>query len=134
MSNKALIQQYFDAVAGKIDKPMGDFLADDIEWTLPPAHPFGGPFKGQAQVLEMMGRGSELFLFETITVNVHVLMADGDNVAAHFELRAKTPDGRDYFNQYMFRFQCRNGEIVAVWEFLDTYYQSTLGFFDQGSN
>ncbi len=130
LSNKALIQKYFDSLSGNSDIPITEYFADDIQWNLPPAHPFGGPFVGVPAVLEMMGRGGEFFKFETISIELHSLIAEGSNVAAHFRLTAKTHEDRDYRNEYLFRFLCREQKIAAVWEFLDTYYQHRMGMFD----
>lgn len=128
--NKQLIENYFATVSGSSEVPLTDYFGDDIVWTLPPAHPFGGPFHGVDAVMEMMGMGGGFFRFETIAIKVHVIVAEGDNVVAHFQLNAKTSNDDDYENQYLFRFQCRDNKIVGVWEFLDTYYQSKMGMFD----
>ncbi|PRB77526.1 nuclear transport factor 2 family protein [Pseudomonas sp. MYb185] len=130
-SGKDLIRQYFDSVAGRNDTPITDYFAADIQWHLPPAHPFGGPFTGIPAVLEMMGKGSHLFRFDTIAIELHALIAEQDDVVAHFRLTARTPDDRDYRNEYLFRFQCRDGKIIAVWEFLDTYLQHRMGLFEK---
>lgn len=129
ITSKAFIQQYFDSLSGRNLTPVSDYFSNEIIWTLPPAHPFGGPFIGLEAVMEMMGRGSTLFRFETIAINLHTLIAEGDNVVAHFSLSAKTPDNRDYSNEYLLRFLCQQGKIVAVWEFMDTYYQHQMGMF-----
>ena len=84
---------------------------------------------GSNRILEMMGRGGEFFDFSTIQITLHALMADGENVAAHFALSATTSDGGAYVNEYLFRFRCGGGQIQEVWEFLDTYYQHTLGMY-----
>ena len=129
-NNRQLIENYFATVSGASEVPLTDYFSDDIVWTLPPAHPFGGPFNGVDAVMEMMGMGGGFFRFETIAINVHEIMVDGDNAVAHFQLTAKTHDERDYLNEYLFRFLCKDNKIVAVWEFLDTHYQAKMGMFD----
>lgn len=127
---KETLQRYFRSMAGEDDTPITDFFASNIRWHLPPAHPYGGPFEGIPAVLEMMALGNDLFLFETIVFDHHALIAEGDNVVAHFGLSAKTPDGRDYRNEYLFRFRCEDGKIAEVWEFMDSYLQYQMGMFD----
>lgn len=129
-SSKALISQYFNSISGQSDTPITDYFAEDIRWNLPPSHPFGGPFFGIQAVLEMMGKGADFFPYETIAIDLHSLIAEDENVVAHFHLTAKTHDGRDYANEYLFRFKCREHKIVEVWEFLDTYYQQQMGMFN----
>ena len=130
-SNKEIIKKYFDSVSGESNIPITEYFSDDIEWNLPPAHPFGGPFVGIPAVLEMMGRGGEFFKFETISIDIHSLISEKENVVAHFRLTAKTHDERDYKNEYIFRFLCSNQKISVVWEFLDTYYLHQMGMFDK---
>ena len=130
IDNKKLIESYFATVSGESETPLTDYFAEDIVWTLPPAHPFGGPFHGVDAVMEMMGMGGGFFKFETIAIQLHAIFGEEDNVAAHFQLTAKTHDDADYTNQYLFRFQCKDNKIIAIWEFLDTYYQSKMGMFD----
>ena len=128
-TSKRLISTYFDSIAGKSDRPITDYFADNIRWNLPPAHPFGGPFVGIPAVLEMMGKGAHFFPYDTIAIELHTLIAEDDDVVAHFRLTAKTHDGRDYANEYLFRFKCKEQQIVEVWAFLDTYYQQQMGMF-----
>lgn len=128
-SSKALINQYFDSISGKSETPITEYFAQDIKWNLPPAHPFGGPFVGIPAVLEMMGKGADFFPYDTIAIELHTLIAEEDDVVAHFGLTAKTHAGKHYANEYLFRFKCRDEKIVEVWEFLDTYYQHQMGMF-----
>lgn len=129
-SSKALISQYFDSISGQSDTPITDYFAEDIRWNLPPSHPFGGPFVGIPAVLEMMSKGAHCFPYETIAIQLHALIAEEDNVVAHFRLTAQTHDGRDYANEYLFRFKCHQQKIIEVWEFLDTHYQQEMNLFD----
>lgn len=129
-SSKELISNYFDSISGKSAVAITEYFAEDIQWNLPPAHPFVGPFIGIPAVLDMMGKGAEFFPYESIAIELHALIAEQDNVVAHFRLTAKTHAGEDYANEYLFRFKCRDQKIVEVWEFLDTYYQAQMGLFN----
>ena len=131
IESKIIVERYFDSITGKSDTPLSDHFADTIIWTLPPAHPFGGPFIGKAAVMEMMTKGGHLFQFDTMAIDIHALFSDNDNVAAHFSLTAKTADNRDYHNDYFFRFLCSDRKIIAIWEFLDTYRQFSMGMYDE---
>jgi len=129
-SSKQVISQYFDSVSGKSEVSITEYFADDIKWNLPPAHPFVGPFVGIPAVLEMMGKGAGFFPYETIAIELHTLIAEEDDVVAHFRLTAKTHKGEDYANEYLFRFKCREHKIIEVWEFLDTYAQYQAGLYN----
>lgn len=127
--SKALISNYFDSITGKSEVLITEYFAEDIQWNLPPAHPFRGTFIGIPAVLEMMGQGAGFFPYDSIAIELHALIAEQDDVVAHFRLTAKTHAGEDYANEYLFRFKCREQKIVEVWEFLDTYYQYQMGMF-----
>lgn len=128
-SSKALIKQYFKALSGKNDTPITNYFSPNIRWNLPQTHPFGGPFVGVAEVLEMMEKGAVFFQYESIQINLRELLAENNNVVAHFTLTAKTHRDEVYENDYLFRFKCEGGEIIEVWEFFDTYYQASMGVF-----
>lgn len=129
-SNKKMIANYFKSVSGKSDIPITEYFSEDIEWNLPPAHPFGGPFLGVPAVLDMMGKAGGLLKMETVSIRVHALIAEQENVVAHFQLTAKTKDEEDYDNEYLFRFLCDGQKIARVWEFLDTHYMDRMGLFE----
>ncbi len=127
---RRVVQRYFDALSGNIG---GDFLADmseDALWHLPPYHRFGSAFAGKQAIMEMLGLGVGMFDLSTLSVNLWVVVADGESAFAHFEMTAKTGAGRDYRNEYMFRFTVRDGQIVEVWEMMDTKYMHDLGMFE----
>ena len=58
MNSKELVERYFDSVEGRSAAPITDYLAADIRWHLPPAHPFGSDFSGIDGVLGMMAKGA----------------------------------------------------------------------------
>ena len=128
-TTRGVVQRYFDALSGDSG---GDFLAEmseDVVWHLPPHHQFGSVFEGQPAIMEMLGLGVNMFDLSTLSVELRVVAADGENAFAHFEMTAKTGGGRDYRNEYMFRFTVREAQIVEVWEMMDTKYMHDLGMF-----
>ncbi len=131
MNSKELVERYFDSVEGRSAAPITDYLAADIRWHLPPAHPFGSDFSGIDGVLGMMAKGAGWLDFATLQIRRHALICEGDNVAVHFELTAQTCSGEPYLNQYLLRFRCCDAKICEVWEFLDTYSQYRAGLYQQ---
>jgi ketosteroid isomerase-like protein len=49
-----------------------------------------------------------------------IFAAEGEHVATRMEGEAKTTDGTLYDNTYSHQFVVRDGQIVELWEFLDT--------------
>jgi ketosteroid isomerase-like protein len=50
------------------------------------------------------------------------ITAEGDRVAVEVEADGTTASGKNYHNSYHFLFQLRDGEIVAVREYMDTLH------------
>jgi uncharacterized protein len=55
-------------------------------------------------------------------VEVHNVIADGDEVAMEYTARGRTRRGEIYENNYLVRFTIRNGRIVSVRPYFDTHY------------
>ena len=129
-ATRRVVQRYFDALSADSG---GDFLAEmseDAVWHLPPHHVFGSVFNGKEAILGMLGRGVGMFDLSTLSINHYLLIAEGENAVAHFEMCAKTDAGRDYRNEYLFRFTVRGAKIVEVWEMMDTKCMHDLGMYD----
>jgi hypothetical protein len=56
------------------------------------------------------------------TVEVHNTIAEGDEVAMEYTARGRTRRGDLYENNYLVRFTIRDGRIVSVRPYFDTYY------------
>lgn len=124
---RALIEQYFDTLMTGGD--ISALFSDDIVWHLPRSSPMGGPFRGRNAVLEMLGAGVGLFDLSTLRIELHSIVADHNQAAARFTMKANTAAGAAYENDYLFFFACDNGRISEVWESLDTLHQQRTGLF-----
>jgi ketosteroid isomerase-like protein len=76
-----------------------------------------------------MAAGVGVYKAGSIQIDLQRVIADDEQVAAQFTLRAQLANGNDYSNQYCFVFSIANGKIAAVWEYLDSLYQSRQGAF-----
>ena len=97
-------------------------LADEVEWTLPDSLDlFSGTTKSKAKVIEMMQTiFGEIYLPESMTIDVLEAISQENTVAVRFRLRAHTTLGPEYDNQYALFGQLENGKFVRVWEYLDS--------------
>ncbi len=130
VNTRETIDQYFGLLSGELEGNFIDCLDESIVWHLPPHHPFGADFDGKDQVLKMLERGLPMFRLETMKVELHLVVADGEHAFAHFTMRAVTSKGKDYENQYFFRFRVQGGKIVEIWEAMDSLYMASLGMYD----
>jgi ketosteroid isomerase-like protein len=59
-------------------------------------------------------------------VTIDSLVAEGNLVAVEARGRGRFADGREYSNRYAFVLEVQDGLVVAIREYLDSYYISTL--------
>ena len=129
-STRQTIEDYIAVMNGEGEGNFLDFLSDDIVWHLPPAHPFGSVFRGRDEVLQMLARGMPIFKEGSLKITPHQITAEGDSAFAHFTLTATTGQGKEYCNEYIFRFRVGEGKITEIWESMDTQYMHALGVYD----
>lgn len=124
-SNKQAVREFFEATTRRDRETLSRLFADDVAWQIPQSAPapFAGTHRGHDKVLDLFLQGaSGLFLEGTHTVDIELMIAEGDLVAAEVQMNAKTVKGTDYRNQYVFLFTFRNGRIAEFREHLDTRY------------
>lgn len=124
-ANKAAVRAFFAATVRRDRAALSRLLADDVCWQIPKSAPapFGGAHRGHARVLELFLAGAEtLFAPGTHSVEIELLLAEGDLVAAEVQMRARTVRGSDYCNQYVFLFRFEGDRIAEFREHLDTRY------------
>jgi hypothetical protein len=123
--SRALVTQAWAAFAGRDSRRIASFFEDDAEWIAPQANgtavAFGGEagFKGAetiaAFIADVMRR-----LFLDVKIDFRGFYADGPIVIVEERMTANLPYGGRYENDYCFVFECRNGKIARVREYMDT--------------
>ena len=124
-ANKQAVRTFFDATTRRDREALSRLFAEDVAWQIPQSAPapFAGTHRGHAKVLDLFLQGaSGLFLPGTHTIDIELLIAEGDLVAAEVQMNAQTVKGTDYRNQYVFLFTFRDGQITEFREHLDTRY------------
>jgi ketosteroid isomerase-like protein len=120
--NKETVRRYFERMAAG-DPSATDLLADDVRWWVPQGSSMAGTYEGKPSVLELMGRGVDLYASDPpMRTTLEQLVAEGDWVCVQLVIDAKTATGLDYHNHYHFAFRLRGGSIVEVKEYVDTKY------------
>jgi len=124
--NKALVREYFRRMQAG-EPTVAEVMDDEITWWVPQSSELGGTHRGKAKVLELMGKGVDLYQLP-MKIQVEEMVAERDWVCVQLVVEAKTAKGRPYRNDYHFAFRVRNGRIAAVREYVDTQYAKELLF------
>jgi ketosteroid isomerase-like protein len=118
--HKQLVEQFWHAGP----EEQGAYLADDAVWHLPRS--IGGRRPGGA---DLHGDAARAIFTEATgvyepgaTIDVLHVIAEGDLVALHCNLHARTTSGSDYDGTYHMLFRIEGDRIAEAWEFLDTAY------------
>jgi ketosteroid isomerase-like protein len=127
--NKALVAEYFRRMQAG-EPTVAEMMDDEITWWVPQSSELGGTHRGKAKVLELMGKGVDLYQMP-LRIVVEQTVAEGDWVCVQLVVDAKTAAGRPYRNDYHFAFRIRNGKIAAVREYVDTQYAKELLFAER---
>ena len=124
--NKALVREYFRRMQAG-EPTVAEMMDDEITWWVPQSSELGGTHRGKAKVLELMGKGVDLYQLP-MKILVEEMVAERDWVCVQLVVEAKTAKGRPYRNDYHFAFRIRDGRIGAVREYVDTQYAKELLF------
>jgi ketosteroid isomerase-like protein len=120
-----LARGYFEAVCAADADRLRELFADEIRWRVPKGAiaPFGGMHQGADRIIAMMlGAVGESFVPGSQHFEVLTTLVGPDVVCCETEMTARTPDGRDYRNDYTFFFELRDGRISEIREHVDTRY------------
>ncbi|MDX6279520.1 MAG: uncharacterized protein QOH03_591 [Kribbellaceae bacterium] len=122
-SPKAIVTRYVEAVAARDLPAIQASFAPDVEWIYPGDLPLSGTWRGRDAVVDDFLGTTVGKLFDTtqpIVVKLTHILADGDQVFAEWTAQATAKSGVAYDNRCGAVFTVRDGQIVAVREYLDT--------------
>ena len=116
----AVVLKFFElSAAGDMDACFA-LLSNDITWTNIGTTRFSGTYTGKDAVInDLVG---PLFgeLKSGIESSIDRVISEGDTAVVLQRGRAETHEGRAYNNDYAQVFTVRDGQIVAVKEYMDT--------------
>jgi ketosteroid isomerase-like protein len=120
---RSVVEAFYKAYASRDAAKVGQFLADDVEWTISgPVDllPFCGTHHGKAAVLDLIDwRVPEVFRIFSFVPDA--ILVDGDRVATLNRLSARGSDGRtiSYRLAHFMRFQ--DGKVVENLSLIDSF-------------
>jgi ketosteroid isomerase-like protein len=119
-ASRKLVLDYLAAQGRGDGAKMMELLDEKVCWRPPAAAGLGAP-SGRNAVLQAMGEaGQKFFDLSTMKVDVKWIVAEGDRVIIRQHAEAKAANGRDYSNEYVWVYLCRNGKIVEIEEHTDS--------------
>lgn len=122
MPNSALVREFLAAM-GRMDiGSVGELLAEDATWSMPGDLPVSGHYEGKSAVVGgFLSSAAALFEPDTLAFEVRSVLEQADSVVVEYVGTGRgAVGGRRYRNTYCTVFECRNGQISAVREYLDT--------------
>ena len=120
---RAVVEAFYEAYAARDAKKVGEFLADDVEWTI--SGPvdvlhFCGTRQGKAAVLDLIERQVPE-VFRVFSFVRDSMLLDGDRVATLNRLSARRSDGRviSYRLAHFIRFH--DGKVAENISLIDSF-------------
>ena len=128
-ANKKLVLGFVEDLSNGNIEAVEVAFAEDASWWLPGSLPVSGMHKGKKDIFEnFFGKAIPYFEPNTLSIQVKSAIAEDDAVAVEWIARAKSAAGKPYENFYHVRFDCKDGKIQAVREYVDTLYAKETVF------
>lgn len=119
-ASRELVLDYLNAQGSGDGARMAALLDENVRWSPPAAAGLGNP-KGRDEVLQAMAEaGQRFFDLSTMKSEIKWIVAEGDKVVIRQHNEAKAVNGRDYSNEYVWVYHCRDGKIVEIEEHTDS--------------
>jgi ketosteroid isomerase-like protein len=128
-SNKERVLRFFDAICAGDGETLKAMLAPDARWVIPRSapEPFAGTHVGNEKIAQMMVASvAQTFEPGSQTVDVLLMVAEGNAVVAETNIKARTPQGEEYDNFYAFIFEFEKGLVSELREHVDTAYAANF--------
>ncbi|MCL6703053.1 nuclear transport factor 2 family protein [Pseudomonas sp. T1.Ur] len=97
-----------------------DLLAPDARWTVAGTSPVSGVYTSKAELAQVV-RSITARLAMPIVPTVQSIVAENDVVVVLWHGTATALDQKPYSNTYLWHMTFKNGQIIEVTAFLDTY-------------
>lgn len=103
-----------------------DLLHDDVTWTVAGTSPVSGTYTSRQDFMDLAVAPINAQLATPLSPDVQHVVAHGDAVVVIWEGRATAQAGFEYTNHYAWHMQLRDGKVVRVIAFLDTWALQAL--------
>ncbi len=103
-----------------------DLLAPNAVWTVTGSSPVSGVYNSKEDLLEQAVRPITARLATAVSPTVQSIIAEDDVVVVLWSGEATALDRKPYNNTYLWHMTFRDGQVIAVKAFLDTYVLNDL--------
>jgi uncharacterized protein len=116
------------------------FLASDAVWIAPPGNAAAGFFgrdagmRGRDEIIRIILEDFPKLFSRDVKIDFKGVYADGDTVVAEVTLSATLVNGRNYKNNYCFIHALKDGQVVEIREFMNTYNGHRMIFGEAAAN
>lgn len=119
--NEELVRGFLAAMGRTDIDSLSDLLAEDATWWLAGDLPVSGLYQGKAAIIgEFLSSAAALFEQGSLGFELRNIAADAGAVIAEYSGTGRSATGMPYRNLYCTIFECRDGKIHSVREYLDT--------------
>jgi uncharacterized protein len=118
--SRALVKAAWAAFASRDRDRIAAMFVSDAEWLAPKGNATAVALEGPDHMIAAFIASEMRRLFLDVAVDLRGFYADGPVVVVEAHLSAKLPNGGGYANDYCFVFECRDGCIARVREYMDT--------------
>jgi ketosteroid isomerase-like protein len=119
-TSRKIVLDYLAAQGRGDGEAMATLLADDVVWRPPQSAGFGTPTGRDVVLSTMAEAGPKFFDLSTMKIEVKWVLAEGDKVVIRQSATAKATNGRDYDNEYVWVYTCKDGQISEIEEHVDS--------------
>jgi ketosteroid isomerase-like protein len=126
-TNKNRVIEMWQAFSTRDPSKIEPFLASGAVWTAPPGNAtakfFGqvAGMKGRDEIIRFILEDFRKLFSRDVKIDFKGVYADGDTVVTEQTLSATLANGRHYQNDYCFVHALKDGQVVEIREFMDTY-------------
>jgi len=103
-----------------------DLLAPDAKWTVAGSSPVSAVYGSKADLMDQAVRPISARLAKPISPTVQSIVAEGDVVVVLWRGEATALDHKPYNNTYLWHMTFKDGQVIDVKAFLDTYVLNDL--------
>jgi ketosteroid isomerase-like protein len=135
-ANKSRVIEMWQAFSSRDRSKIEPFLANGAVWIAPPgnatAQYFGreAGMKGRDEIIQFILEDFGKLFSSNVKIDFKGVYADGDTVVTEQTLSATLANGRYYKNEYCFVHALKDGQVVEIREFMDTYNGHGMIFGD----
>ncbi len=118
--DREIFEEFLDALFGRRWERVGELLADDAVWNMPPSLGLAG-LEGRDAIVAFLSTAPDT-VYEPGSLRLEPIQisVEAGNAACFANVSATTKRGKPYRNVYGFFARIRGGVLEEVFELLDT--------------